>query len=251
MKTKLFRIAAALFCFAQAAGAAEIALLSGGAVEPGLKPVVAAFEAATGHTVRITFNAAPQIASRLGAGEPWDVVIAPLAVLDAAARTAKVGAERVGVGRVGLGVAVRPGAPLPAIGDAASVKRSILEADSVVYNRASTGQLVEKMLRNMGIEEQVVPKAKRHADGASAMEHLLQGSGREIGFGALTEIRLFKDRGLLLVGPLPPELQVYTTYAAALPAAGSRSDAVRQLLDYLATPAARTSFTAAGVDPPT
>src|SRR6187397_1948424 len=125
--------------------AAEISVLSGGAVEPGLKPVLAAFQTATGHTVRLTFNAAPQIEQRVEAGEAWDVVIAPAARLDRYAQAGKVGSERVTVGRVGLGVAIRPDAPVPAIGDADSVKRAILEADSVVYNRASTGLLIEEM----------------------------------------------------------------------------------------------------------
>ena len=154
--------------------AAEITVLSGGAVEPGLKPVVATFESATGHRVKVTFNAAPQIEQRIEAGEAWDVVIAPTARLDRYRQAGKVGAERVTVGRVGLGVAIRPDAPVPAIGDAESVKCAILEADSVVYNRASTGLLIEEMLRRMGLEAQVAPKAQRPRDctelGATANE---------------------------------------------------------------------------------
>jgi len=239
----------ALAVAALSARAAEITVLSGGAVEPGLKPVLAAFHGATGHTVRLTFNAAPQIEQRIETGEAWDVVIAPVARLDRYTQTGKVGSERVGVGRVGLGVAIRPDAPVPEISDTDSVKRAILEADSVVYNRASTGLLIEEMLRKIGIEAQVAPKAQRPRDGAEVMEHLLHGHGREIGFGALTEILLFKERGVRLVGPLPAGLQAYTAYAAALPAAGSRSDAARALLAYLAAPESRRAFVAAGIEP--
>jgi molybdate transport system substrate-binding protein len=249
LRNRLLLIAAVLLGLGRAVAAAEVVVLSGGAVEPGLKPALASFQAATGHTARMTFNPAPEIARRIEGGEVWDVVIAPVAVLDGFVRSGKVGTERVGVGRVGLGVAVRPDTPLPTIGDAESVKRAILEADSIVYNRASTGLLVEAMLRKMGIEEQVAAKAKRFPDGASVMEHLLHGVGREIGFGAMTEILLFRDRGLRLVGPLPPGLQVYTAYAAALPTAGSRSEAARRLLEHLASPAAQRAFAGAGIDP--
>lgn len=242
-------VALAIVIAAPFAHAAEIALLSGGAVEPGLKPVLAAFQAATGHTVKVTFNAAPQIEQRIEAGEAWDVVIAPVARLERYAQAGKVGSERTGVGRVGLGVAIRPDAPVPQIGDADAVRRAILEADSIVYNRASTGLLIEEMLRKMGLEAQVAPKAQRPRDGAAVMEHLLQGHGREIGFGALTEILLFKERGVRLVGPLPPGLQAYTAYAAALPAAGHRSDAARALLAHLGAPESRRAFAAAGIDP--
>ncbi|MEO7337762.1 MAG: substrate-binding domain-containing protein [Caldimonas sp.] len=243
-------LAALMGCIVSLANGAELSVLSGGAIEPGLKPVVEAFQAATGHTVRVTFNPAPQITSRIEAGEAWDVVIAPAAALDAFARGAKVGTERAPVGRVGLGVAVRPGAPLPEIGDAEGVKRSILEADSIVFNRASTGLVVEAMLRKMGIDQQVAARTTRYPDGASVMEHLLRGTGREVGFGAITEILLFKDRGLRLVGPLPPGLQVETTYVGALPNAGSRSDAARLLLTHLQSPDSLQRFAGAGIDAP-
>jgi len=51
-------------------------------------------------------------------------------------------------------------------------------------------------------------------DGASVMEHVLHGSGNQIGLGAMTEILLLKERGLVLVGPLPAEVQNVTHYEA-------------------------------------
>jgi molybdate transport system substrate-binding protein len=73
------RLLAAAFAiaFAHAAAAAEIKVLSAGAIEPGLKAVAGAFQKSTGHEVRVTFNTTPQIQKRLGEGEIQDVVIAP------------------------------------------------------------------------------------------------------------------------------------------------------------------------------
>src|ERR1700716_1545496 len=99
-----------LCAFAGAAVAAEIRVLSAGAVEPGLRAAAAAFQKQSGHSVNITFNTAPEIRKRIGGGESFDVVIAPPAALDEFAAAGKVTAERVNLGRVGLGVAVRPGA---------------------------------------------------------------------------------------------------------------------------------------------
>src|SRR5712692_6485394 len=93
--------------------AAEIRVLSAGAVEPGLRAAAAAFRKQSGHDVNITFNTAPEIRKRIGGGDAFDVVIAPPAALDEFAGAGKVAADRVNVGRVGLGVAVRPGAPVP------------------------------------------------------------------------------------------------------------------------------------------
>jgi molybdate transport system substrate-binding protein len=234
-----------------AAHAAELALLSAGAVEPGIKPVVAAYEAASGDRVRITFAAAPQIEERLARGERFDVVIAPLAVLDAAQRAGRIGGERVGVGQVGIGVAIRADAPVvPGIADAEAVKRELLGAEAVIYNRASTGRAVEGILRELGIAAQVDGRAERPADGAAVMERLRRGHGREIGLGAITEILLFKDHGVRYVGPLPAPLQRFTVYAAALPAAAMQPDAARRLFAHLSSAASKASFAAAGVDPP-
>ena len=242
---------AALFFVTNLAHAADVVLLSAGAVEPGLKPVLAAFERESGHRVTLSFATAPQIRERVanGAVQP-DVVIAPSAVLDELATAAKVDTTaRVSIGRVGIGVAVRPGGTLPDLTSADTLKRALLEADAVVYNRASTGLYVEALVKRWGIADALQPKTVRFADGASVMEHVLQGSGNQIGLGAMTEIVLLRPRGLVLVGPLPSEVQNFTHYEAVptLHGTAAPNDAARSLLDKLASPAARRVFDDAGI----
>ena len=96
----------------------------------------------------------------------------------------------------------------PEIGSVEALRRSLLGADSVAFNRASTGLYIEKLLVRLGIADAVNARATRHPDGASVMQHLLA-SGRpgEFGLGAITEIVLFKEQGLRLVGPLPADAQ--------------------------------------------
>ena len=96
------------------------------------------------------------------------------------------------------GVAVRSGAALPDISNAEAVKRAVLKAESLVFNRASTGHYFEAVLNKMGLHAQALPNSTRYADGASVMEHVLHGQGRGIGFGAITEIVLLRDKGLQL-----------------------------------------------------
>lgn len=228
------------------ADAAEIKVISGGAIEPGLEAVAAAFEKQSGHHVSITFNTAPQIRKRVGEGEHFDVVIAPPAVLGDLAKAGKASAEgHVPAGRVGVGVTVRKGAPAPAIGSVEALKQALLRADSVVYNQASSGLYLEKLFDKMGIGAQLKPKTVRYANGAQVLGHVIKGNGNEIGFGAMTEIRLFEPKGLRLVGPLPAEIQNYTSYSAAV--TGS-SDAARAFVRYLGTPAAKKDFAANGVE---
>ncbi len=234
--------------FAHALAAAEIKVLSGGAIEPGLKAAAAAFRKDTGHEVKITFNTTPQIRKRIGGGETTDVVIAPPAAIEEFAKAGKVEGDRVNVGRVGLGVTVRPGAPVPDISSAEAIRRTVLEAESIVFNRASSGIYFENLLKKMGIYEQVESKATRYPDGASVMEHVLKGKGKEVGFGPITEILQHKDKGLLLVGPLPAAIQNYTAYVAVSMTGTPNTEIAGTFVRYLGSPAGKALFVAAGIE---
>lgn len=235
---------------ASTAFAAEIKVLSAGAIEPGLKAAAGAFEKQTGHTVAITFNTAPALRQRMQGNPPFDVVIAPPAVIGDFAAASQLAETRANVGRVGMGVAVRAGAPLPDISSADALKRSILDAQSLVFNRASTGLYFESLLKKMGIDSQVEAKSVRYPDGAAVMEHVLKGGGpgaaREIGFGAMTEILMYETKGLKLVGAVPAEVQNYTAYTAAPLASSGQAALAQQFVAFLAGPG-KPLFVAAGV----
>src|SRR5882672_1237043 len=234
------------FAFAGAAVAAEIKVLSAGAVEPGLRAAANAYAKQSGNEVKITFNTAPEIRKRVGAGETFDVVIAPPAALDEFA--GKVSADRVGLGRVGLGVAVRPGAEVPDISSTDALKRSVLAADSIVFNRASTGIYLENLFKKMGLYDEILSKTTRYPDAGAVMEHVLKGKGKEIGFGPVTEILLHRDKGLKLVGPLPADIQNYTSYSAAAMTSAANAELARAFVRYLGGAESKALFVAAGVD---
>jgi molybdate transport system substrate-binding protein len=237
--------AVALFAFSSPALAAEISVLSGGAVEPGVVAAAEAFRKATGNDVKINFAPAPEIRKRVGAGVTPDVVIAPLAVLDDFVKSGKLdGKTRVSVGRVGIGVAVREGAPKPDISTTDAFKRSVLEADSLVYNLASSGLIVEALLQRLGLAEQTKAKTTRYP-GSETMEHVIKGKGKELGLSPMTEILLHRGKGLQLVGPLPAEIQSFTAYAAE---AASRSEAAVAFVQFLGKPEAKAMFVAAGIE---
>jgi molybdate transport system substrate-binding protein len=244
-----FFIMAMLAIGAAGANAAEIRVLSAGAVEPGLEAFAQQVKRELGHELRIQFNTAPQIAKRLAAGDVYDILISPPAVIEQAVKDGKVAADsRVPVGRVGAGILVRTGALVANVATVDALKQVLLGADSVVYNTASTGLYLDKLFGKMGILEQLKPKSTRYPDGASVMEHVIKGKGSEIGFGAITEIRLYEPKGLKLVGPLPAEIQNYTSYEAALMTGATSADAAQAVLRFLATPAAKAAFVAKGVE---
>jgi molybdate transport system substrate-binding protein len=240
----------ALFALSQMqALAADIKVLSAGAVEPGLHAVVARFKAATGHTVTIQFNTAPQIAQRMQEGYAADVLIAPPQALKQQLDAGRLLAETpVELGKVGVGIVVRGDATSPTIRTAEDLKAAVLAADAVVYNTASTGLYLERLFERLNVSDQVKPKATRPATGEAVMMHIIGGAGRQIGFGAMTEIGLFVSKGLKLVGPLPAEVQNYTSYAAAMTTNASEREAARAMLAFLATAEAKQALRAAGIE---
>ena len=233
-----------------ATDAAELKILSAGAVEPGLRAVVAQFKQATGHDVTIQFNTAPQIMQRLQLGYVADVVIAPPGVLKDATAVGRVAAEgQVVVGKVGVGVVVRNDAPVPKIASSDDIKAEVLAADSVVYNVASTGLYLERLFERLSVTQQIKDKSTRPPSGEAVMQTIVAGKGREIGFGAITEIKLFEAKGALkYVGPLPGDAQNYTTYAAAPMINAPQREAANAFVTHLQTEAAKQAFAAAGID---
>ena len=228
---------------------AEIHVLSAGAIEPGLVAAAESFQEEGGAEVRITWATSPVIQRRIGGGEAADVVIATREAIDELARDKKVdGKASVDLGRVGIGMVVRRGAPVPDISSVGALKYAVLDAESVVYNRASSGLYVERMLAEMGLLDRTQAKTSRYGNGPMMLEHLIKGKGKEIGFGAITEILMFRDRGLMLAAPLPPELQHYTKYVAAPMAAAPNPKGAKAFIRYLATPAARALFAAQGIE---
>lgn len=249
MIKKLFA-AMLLLCVAAPCGlAAELKVLSAGAIEPGLHAFAQLAKRETGHDLKIQFNTAPQIARRLEAGEAYDILISPPAAIAQAVKDGKVVADsRVPVGRVGAGIIVRTSASAADVATVEALKQVLLAADSVVYNTASTGLYLDKLFGEMGILDQLKPKTTRYPDGASVMEHVIKGKGNEIGFGAITEIRTYEPQGVKLIGPLPASVQNYTSYEAALMTGTTAAEAARAVLRQLATPAGKAAFVSGGVE---
>ena len=247
MKKMIASLLLAAVC--TAGHAAEIRVLSAGALEPGLHAFAKVVKSQTGHDLRIQFNTAPQIAKRLAANEIYDILISPPAAIANAAKDGKVVADtQVPVGRVGAGIIVRADAAAPDVSTVDALGKALLAADLVVYNTASTGLYLDKLFAKMGILDQLRPKTTRYPDGASVMEHVIKGKGSEMGFGAITEIRMYEPKGLTMIGPLPPDVQNYTSYEAVVMTGAAAADAARAVLKLLASPAGKAAFVSAGVE---
>ena len=216
-----------------------IRLLSAGALEPGVAELLRLWHARGGTPVQHGFNTAPRIAERLAAGEQFDILFATQPVI--ASLGPRLLAPAAPLGSVGVGIAIRQGAQAPSITDEASLRAAVEAADAVVFNRASTGLYMDRLFARLGIT--VASKEVRFPDGDAVLRRIAGGTGREIGFAAITEILLFRDKGVAFPGPLPPALQNRTAYEAALLA-----EPARAFHAFATSPEAKAALVAAGID---
>ena len=243
--------AIALATLTDAASAADIKILTAGAFKQVLVAMLPDFEKQSGHKVAIDNDTVGALVKRINGGEAFDVVIASPGALDDLVKSGKIAAaERAALAKVGIGVAVREGAPRPDIATVEAFKRAVIEAKSVAYidpaAGGSSGIYLARLFERLGLADIVKPKARLIPGGAVA-EHVTRGEA-ELGIHQISEILPVK--GVVLVGPLPAEIQNFTVYAAGLGAAARDPAAGRDLIAFLSGPKAGPVLASKGMIAP-
>jgi molybdate transport system substrate-binding protein len=241
-------VAASLLLLGVAAEAAEIRVLSAGAVRAIVTELAQAFEKETGHRVSLAFGTVGVTRKRL-ADEPADVVImTDVAIDESRAQGAVVAGSRADVARTGMGVGVRDGAPKPDISTPEALKQALLATRSLTYvdpaQGATSGLHFAGLLRQLGIADAVKPKTTLVPGGYPA--ELVARGEVEMVVHQISEIVPVK--GVTLVGPLPRAVQKVTTYSAGIASKATSPEAARGFVAFLTSPATKAKLAAAGLD---
>ena len=239
------RIAAALGLFVSAIGipvahAADLRVISAGAVRSVLGGMVDDFAASGGHTIKLTIGSTGQLRAVIAAGEPADLVIASQPLMADLERTGRMlPASRVDIGRIGLGVVVRDGATAPNVSTAAALKQALIDARSIAYTAPKLGGTsylhLMKLATQFGIADLVTAKGVDATGGDDAVSKVADGEA-EMAIVLVSEIHTARAK---LVAMLPESLQSWTIYSAAIPATSSQPALARSLIDALTGPAMR------------
>ncbi len=231
----------------QTTQAAEVKAFVTGAARAAYETITQQFERDTGHKLVTHFDLPPALVRKIDAGEPYDVIILSYDV-EALIRQGKVVADsRTVFGRVGVGVAVRQGSPKPDFSTVEAFKRSLLDAKTIATSgEGSSGRYVASLIERLGIAEQVKPKIRSGASGASA-QMLSRG---EVDFVVSGLPPLIGTPGIEWLGYLPEEINSWLVFSGGIGVNAKESEAGRALLKFLATPAALAVFKANGLEPP-
>jgi len=246
MKTALL-IAATALLLSDAAGAAEIKVLSTQATEEAYRELVPQFEKASGHKVTTVFTGTLGVMKRLSDGEAYDLLIMSRQSIDELAQTGKVvPGSRTDIAKSGVGVAVGKGKPKPDISSVDALRKTLLAAKSIGYSTGPSGVYVVTMFQKMGIADAIKSKLKQTPTGVFVGSIIASGEA-EIGFQQVSELTHFP--GIDYVGPLPAELQLITVFSAGIQAGAKETDAAKALVSFITAPAAAAVFKKHALDP--
>jgi molybdate transport system substrate-binding protein len=211
--------------------AANIKLVSGGAMKLFMEAVTPLFERASGHTVTLQF--APTLSQKklIEDGAAFDLALLPREVIDDLTHGGKVAGGVTDVTRSAVGVTIRAGAPKPDIATAEAFRRMLVAARTISYSDGPSGVYIASLLRRLGLAEEMKART-RLARGRPVADLVAKGEA-EIGMQQITEILPVK--GAELLGPLPDELQNIIVYAAGIGVASKQVDAARAFVSFLAT----------------
>ena len=230
----------------QIASAAEVKVLSVGAVQYALKVLAADYAKASGDEVVFTIGSPAIVIDKLKAGETSDVLVMSAAAMDAFEPAGGLRADsRTKLARTGIGVAMRDGAPVPDLASADAFKRAMLGARSIAFGDPSlpnqSGAVAAAILESAGILDQL--KAKIRHEGLVPGQELIAKGEIELGLFNVSEIKSAK-----LAGPVPAPLQRYTPYDAAVMAKAAAPERAQSFVAFIAGVAAQQRWREAGFE---
>jgi len=225
----------------------EIKGISSMATRQVLAELVDAFQRRTGCRVAIESVGGVDAARRVQAGEAFDVVFLASDAIDklVAAGCVQAG-SKVDLVRSGVAVAVRAGAQQPDISTEDALRQAVLAARSISYSTGPSGVALARVFERWGIAGEIQGRIVQAPPGVPVGTLVARGEV-ELGFQQLSE--LINLEGITVLGPLPPALQIITTFSAGVCTGTRHAAAVRALLDDMNSPEAIDAKHRQGMEP--
>ena len=227
---------------------AALKVISSMATRQLLADLLALYRQTAAQDVSVDSVGGVDAAKRVRAGEAFDAVALAAETIDALIASGHIVAgSRVDLVRSGVSVAVRAGAPRPDIGSEEAVKRAVQAARSLAYSTGPSGVQLAKLFERWGIAESVQARLVQAPPGVPVGSLVADGKA-DLGFQQLSE--LMSLPGIDVIGPLPPTIQIVTTFSAGLAATSTQPQAARAMLAYLHSPATAQAKRDNGMEPP-
>jgi molybdate transport system substrate-binding protein len=186
-------------------------------------------------------------AQRVCDGESFDIVVLAADAIDQLQANGRVVGDSVtALARSSVAIAVRQGAARPAIDSEEALRGAVLSARHVGYSTGPSGVALQKLFARWGITEAIRGRLLQAPAGVPVGALLAHGDV-ELGFQQLSE--LMHLEGIDVLGPMPPGLEIVTTFSGAVCTTSTQPGAASTLLDFLRSPAADEARLRHGMQP--
>lgn len=217
----------------------EVHLLCAGAAQGLVRALESRFSAATEARLQAQFGAVGAMKEALLAGAACDVMVVTAAMIEDLIAAGKLrSGTGAALGKVRTGIGVRAGDPAPKVDTPEALHAALLAAEAIYFPdplRATAGIHFARVMRELGIEEQLRPRFRTYPSGAIAMRELAVATApRAIGCTQVTEIKY--TPGLSLVGMLPGRFELATVYQAAISAQAAQPELAARFIALLTGP---------------
>jgi len=205
------------------------------------------YEARKGTQVEIRSMGGVEAAKLARAGEATDVIVLAskvMASLEAEGHLAKGGVRDFA--RSEIGVAVRAGSRRPGVETEQAVRQAMIEARRICYSTGPSGDHLRALCEKWGLTDSVLARALVAPPGVPVASLVAKGDA-DLGFQQLSE--LIGQPGVEVVGPLPPEIQAVTIFAAGVASQSTDPEGARALVAFLASPETAGAKRRYGMEP--
>lgn len=186
------------------------------------------------HAMDIDSVGGVDAARRVQAGEDFDAVFLASDAIDKLLASGHVLAgSRVDLMRSSVSVAVRADAPVPEICGEAALRAAVLAAPSIGYSTGPSGVALTQLFARWGVASQLQDRIVQAPPGVPVGQLVAQG---RVALGFQQTSELLHLPGITIVGTLPPEVAIVTTFSAAICTTCKQVDATRALLHFFASP---------------
>lgn len=212
-----------------------------------LAELAEAWQRQSGVVVALESVGGVDAARRVAAGEPFDLVVLAADAIDRLIAGGYVLADsRTDLVRSPVAVAVRAGAPRPEIGSEAALRAAVLAARSIGYSTGPSGNELMKLFERWDIADAVKERVVQAPPGIPVGKLVAEGKV-ELGFQQWSE--MMDEPGLAVLGTLPTDCAIVSTFTAGICAAARQPAAARDLIAFMHSPAATLAKRRRGMDP--
>ena len=220
-------IAVLVCAVASNASAQTLTVFSSNATKALIQELGPQFEKTSGQKLTLVFANSADLKGRIENGVAFDVAVLTASTVSDLIAGGKLNASsRADIARTGIGMAIHPLATKPDISTLDTLKGALILAPSITYvEQGATAPVMRAIFAKLGLAELMNAKTIYSESAAEAVAE----KKAQLGFTQISEI--LNVPGAVLAAPLPPEVQVYTTFSAA--AGPTASPAAKQFIAFL------------------